>query len=170
MHGRRFGRQLLSLDERANLSRRGKGCIRNIRLLHKYSFAMVPRAGGFKPDLSICSGSACVPLSPNGQVDEATGAMETEIEAVRRQLAALVAERRRLEERLCEPAGRTDAADRGPKATPMDPRVRVSIPPVTNGSSAADKIAIYRRLFDGRTDVFPVRWDTAPAPCRCRRR
>ena len=30
---------------------------------------------------------------------------------------------------------------------------------VTNSSPAADKIALFRRLFSGRTDVFPVRWE-----------
>jgi superfamily II DNA or RNA helicase len=32
-------------------------------------------------------------------------------------------------------------------------------PLVTNGSSVTDKIALFRRLFGGRTDVFPARWD-----------
>jgi hypothetical protein len=32
-------------------------------------------------------------------------------------------------------------------------------PPVTISSSAADKIVLFRRLFGGRTDVFPARWD-----------
>jgi superfamily II DNA or RNA helicase len=32
-------------------------------------------------------------------------------------------------------------------------------PTVTNSSTAAEKIAIFRGLFAGRTDVFPARWD-----------
>jgi hypothetical protein len=31
--------------------------------------------------------------------------------------------------------------------------------PVTNNSSSAEKIALFRRLFAGRSDVFPVRWE-----------
>jgi hypothetical protein len=30
---------------------------------------------------------------------------------------------------------------------------------VTLESSAAEKIALFRRLFAGRTDVFPLRWE-----------
>ena len=30
---------------------------------------------------------------------------------------------------------------------------------VTNSSPVTDKIALFRRLFGGRTDVFPARWD-----------
>ncbi len=32
-------------------------------------------------------------------------------------------------------------------------------PPVTNNSSSAEKIELFRRLFAGRPDVFPVRWE-----------
>ena len=32
---------------------------------------------------------------------------------------------------------------------------------IANGSPAADKIALFRRLFAGRTDVFPVRWENS---------
>nr|WP_274709310.1 DEAD/DEAH box helicase [Nitratireductor luteus] len=31
--------------------------------------------------------------------------------------------------------------------------------PVTNNSSSAEKIVLFRRLFAGRPDVFPVRWE-----------
>lgn len=31
--------------------------------------------------------------------------------------------------------------------------------PVTNNSSSAEKIGLFRRLFAGRPDVFPVRWE-----------
>jgi hypothetical protein len=30
---------------------------------------------------------------------------------------------------------------------------------VTNSSAAADKVALFRELFAGRTDVFPIRWE-----------
>lgn len=85
--------------------------------------------------------------------------MESEIEAVRRKLAALDAERQRLEVRLREFERPIGVADTGLTATPTDPVSRVPKPPVTNSSAAADKIALFRGLFGGRTDVFPVRWD-----------
>lgn len=31
--------------------------------------------------------------------------------------------------------------------------------PVTNTSSSREKVELFRRLFAGRPDVFPVRWD-----------
>ena len=34
-------------------------------------------------------------------------------------------------------------------------------PSVTNNSPACAKVALFRRLFAGRTDVFPVRWDNS---------
>lgn len=85
--------------------------------------------------------------------------MESEIEAVRRLLAALDTERRRLEARLRELERSSGAAETGPTATPTEPVIRVPKPPLTNSSAAADKIVLFRRLFGGRTDVFPVRWD-----------
>lgn len=30
---------------------------------------------------------------------------------------------------------------------------------ISAASKAAEKIALFRRMFAGRTDVFPVRWD-----------
>ena len=33
--------------------------------------------------------------------------------------------------------------------------------PVTGSSSATEKLALFRRLFAGRPDVFPVRWENA---------
>lgn len=91
--------------------------------------------------------------------DQATSVMESEIEAVRRQLAALEIERRRLEGRLRELEKPSRAAETSPAVTPTDPPIRLPKPPVTNSSAAADKIALFGRLFGGRTDVFPVRWD-----------
>lgn len=32
-------------------------------------------------------------------------------------------------------------------------------PAVTASSSPAEKVALFRRLFAGRTDIFPARWD-----------
>ena len=72
-----------------------------------------------------------------------------EARQIRLRLQALEDERLLLESRLrlLEQA-RTPPA---PSAT--------SRPAVTNSSSAADKVALFRRLFAGRTDVFPTRWD-----------
>ena len=76
-------------------------------------------------------------------------APEEEIAAVRRDLAALEVERRRLMDRLDQ----LRTAERKPTTSePVKPTV-------TNASSAAEKVALFRRLFGGRTDVFPVRWD-----------
>ena len=76
-------------------------------------------------------------------------APEEEIAAVRRDLAALEVERRRLVDRLDQ----LQTAERKPTTSePVKPTV-------TNASSATEKVALFRRLFGGRTDVFPVRWD-----------
>src|SRR6185503_6097637 len=40
-------------------------------------------------------------------------------------------------------------------------RKRATRPLVTKKSPSADKIALFRRLFAGRGDVFPVRWENA---------
>jgi superfamily II DNA or RNA helicase len=77
---------------------------------------------------------------------------ETEIDVIRRQLAALDVERQRLEDRLRELQQPRIAP--APLAPPAAPRAQI-----TNSSPAADKVALFRRLFAGRTDVFPVRWE-----------
>jgi hypothetical protein len=81
---------------------------------------------------------------------------------IRAQLAAIEIERLRLEARL-----REIESEQKPSPPPLLPAT------VTNGSPAADKIALFRRLFAGRTDVFPARWENpksgrsgyAPAGC-----
>ena len=78
----------------------------------------------------------------------ASGA-ETEIGAIRQQLAALEAERQRLEARLRQ-------LER-PTLAPV--AAAPSNAPVNNGSPASEKVALFRRLFGGRTDVFPARWE-----------
>ena len=76
-----------------------------------------------------------------------------EIDAIRRQLAALDVERQGLEYRLRE-------LEQPRNATAPVPQPAVAQESaVTNASPAADKIALFRRLFGGRTDVFPARWD-----------
>lgn len=79
----------------------------------------------------------------------ASGA-ETEIGAIRQQLAALEAERQRLEARLRQ------------LERPLAPVAAApSNAPVNNGSPASEKVALFRRLFGGRTDVFPARWENS---------
>ena len=78
---------------------------------------------------------------------------KNEIDAIRRQLAAIDAERQSLENRLRaieQPLTESD---------PARPPAVAQEPAVTNASPATDKIAIFRRLFAGRTDVFPAPWD-----------
>ena len=43
------------------------------------------------------------------------------------------------------------------KTVPIVPTPVVAA--VTNNSPTAEKVALFRRLFGGRTDVFPARWD-----------
>ena len=66
-------------------------------------------------------------------------APEEDIATVRRELAALEVERRRLVDRL----GRLQTAERQPTTSePVKPTV-------TNASSAMEKVALFRRLFGG---------------------
>jgi hypothetical protein len=74
---------------------------------------------------------------------------EVEIAAIRRQLQVLDLERQRLATRLEELQ----------RARVEPPPAASAKPPVTSSSTAAEKIALFRRLFGGRTDVFPIRWD-----------
>ena len=84
-------------------------------------------------------------MTPSGNRDE--------IDAIRRQLTAIDAERQSLEHRL-------RGLEQPRIATAPAPQPAVAQEPaVTNASSATDKIALFRRLFGGRTDVFPARWD-----------
>ena len=80
-----------------------------------------------------------------------------EIARIRRRLAdldtereALARELKTLEQRLISDR---QAAE----------RTAFSDAPVTNSSSSAEKIALFRRLFAGRPDVFPVRWENRKA-------
>ena len=75
-----------------------------------------------------------------------------EIEDIRRRLVGLEVERLRLEERLRGLQLPHDTASKVPAS--IDSRATI-----TSSSSAADKIALFRRLFGGRADVFPARWD-----------
>jgi superfamily II DNA or RNA helicase len=74
-----------------------------------------------------------------------------EASRIRAELKALERERLRLEARLREIASEQEPPEPQPSPT--------FAPTVSNGSPAADKVAVFRKLFAGRTDVFPVRWE-----------
>ena len=76
-----------------------------------------------------------------------------EANCIRAQLKALEHERLRLEARLRE----IETEQKSPKPRPLP--TLTSTPTVTNGSPAADKVNLVRKLFAGRTDVFPTRWE-----------
>ena len=86
-----------------------------------------------------------------------TGDTSDEVARIRRRLAALDTERmtlarelETLEQKLIsngKTAERTAFADA----------------PVTNSSSSPEKIELFRRLFAGRPDIFPVRWENRKA-------
>ena len=42
---------------------------------------------------------------------------------------------------------------------PSQPRAFVAREPEMSRISTAEKVALFRRLFRGRTDVYPVRWE-----------
>ena len=75
----------------------------------------------------------------------------SEATRIRENLARLAAERERLETRLAE----IEAAH------PAAQEVSRLEGPVTNRSSASEKIALFRSLFGGRDNVFPRRWENA---------
>jgi superfamily II DNA or RNA helicase len=78
---------------------------------------------------------------------------DDEIAAIRTRLTALDAERTALEARLAEIA--EIRAAHPAAATPPPP---ATVTAVTQASSSAEKIALFRSLFRGRDDVFPRRW------------
>nr|WP_234704976.1 hypothetical protein [Sinorhizobium meliloti] len=80
-----------------------------------------------------------------------------EIARIRRRLAELDAERAALE-RALEALEQKMASDSraSEESAPADA-------PVTNSSPSIEKIELFRRLFAGRPDVFPVRWENRKA-------
>jgi hypothetical protein len=70
---------------------------------------------------------------------------QEEIASIRRRLIGLDDERSKLVSRL-------EQLQASPPAGPQPDGV-------TNSLSVVDKIALFRRLFAGRLDVFPVRWE-----------
>jgi superfamily II DNA or RNA helicase len=76
-----------------------------------------------------------------------------EIARIRRRLADLDAERGRLEHEL-ETLEQKRTSDSRPSERPS-----FADAPVTNNSSSLEKIELFGRLFAGRPNVFPVRWE-----------
>src|SRR6185437_8060871 len=69
---------------------------------------------------------------------------------IRARLAQLDQERAQLESRLVQLTRAARVSERV-LAAPAGP--------VTASSTQAEKVALFRRLFAGRADVFPVRWE-----------
>lgn len=82
---------------------------------------------------------------------------EEEIVRIGARLASLDAERAELEASLAEIERRTAGA----QAINACSIVAANIPTVTTASPTADKVALFRRLFAGRSDVSPLRWKNA---------
>ena len=86
---------------------------------------------------------------------EANRNSDEEIVRVRARLHALDSERIALEARL-------DELERQPSLFPcaeIAPSNINAIAVVTSASPSAEKVSLFRRLFAGRVDVFPVRWE-----------
>lgn len=79
--------------------------------------------------------------------------IEGEIARIQRRLEVLDAERTRLCASLAKLGDDLKAAE---SAAPLPATPDA---PVTNTSSAAEKVALFRALFAGRDDVFPIRWE-----------
>ena len=79
---------------------------------------------------------------------------DREVATIRRRLAELAGERKTLEARL------EQLLQPGAASTPVSAPERGE---VTAVSSAAAKVALFRDLFGGRTDVFAVRWENPKA-------
>ncbi|MHB8474535.1 MAG: hypothetical protein ACYDC8_17120 [Gammaproteobacteria bacterium] len=74
--------------------------------------------------------------------------MARDIDSICARLTELEAERRALNEQL--------ERLRAHRAQAM---VCASASPITANSTAAEKITLFHRLFAGRSEVFPVRWE-----------
>jgi hypothetical protein len=92
-------------------------------------------------------------LKPSGGA-ETPHELEVEIEQMRARLAANEAERKELEAALRDLVSRRSAT----VANYSSPAI-ADAPRVIAASPAAEKIALFRCLFAGRTDLFPVRWE-----------
>ena len=77
-------------------------------------------------------------------------ALQRELERIDKRLAGLTAERQELEAARLAVIGAT--------IQPAAPRIGL-----THQAAAHEKIALFRSLFRGRTDVYPVRWENQKA-------
>jgi hypothetical protein len=82
------------------------------------------------------------------QIDMASN-RQSEIAAIRTRLKELEAERAALAKQLDRLGAQSSASAGCDSASP----------PISASSTAAEKIALFRRLFAGRLDVFPLRWE-----------
>ncbi|MGI8839188.1 MAG: TOTE conflict system archaeo-eukaryotic primase domain-containing protein [Caulobacteraceae bacterium] len=82
---------------------------------------------------------------------------EIEINRIRARLASLEVERAELEASLAQVERRIAAV----QAIDAGSSMAGNTPAVTTASPTADKVALFRRLFAGRSDVFPLRWENA---------
>ena len=105
-----------------------------------------PRSG----DLTKVSIKPTLPAEWCGRTPDEEG-----IVRIRARLASLEAERTELEASLAE-IERRKAAVEAIKACSI---VAANTLTVTTASPTADKVALFRRLFAGRSDVFPLRWE-----------
>lgn len=78
--------------------------------------------------------------------------IEAEMTRIRARLAALDTERALLQRKMAVLEGHLAA-----EPTVKHPSLKNA--PVTNASPSREKIDLFRRLFAGRPDVFPVRWE-----------
>jgi hypothetical protein len=74
---------------------------------------------------------------------------DNEIASLTARLAELEVERRSLTERL----------ERAKSRLVTGSIIATGPTSVTGESTGAEKITLFRRLFSGRTDVFPIRWE-----------
>jgi len=91
--------------------------------------------------------------SRQSQVVDRSGTA-TELARVRARLAELDAEQRQLLQELSALEAQ-EAAETAAQAK----RPAFEDAPVTNASSSGEKVELFRSLFAGRPDVFPVRWE-----------
>lgn len=89
------------------------------------------------------------PDSSAGQGQE----RDRDIAAIRRRLARLESEKAELEASLVRLLAEHEVTKERPAP--------IEAAPVTNASSPAEKIVLFRALFRGREDIFPARWENA---------
>lgn len=81
------------------------------------------------------------------------------ISEIRRRLDAIESEQRSLHEELVALERHVPEPSARYSISPRDATPKAITPLVTKHSPPADKIACFRRLFAGRDDVFPIRWE-----------